>query len=764
MRGAAPRAAAGGRGTLAAVIRAVLFTALLAVGATGAVADPGPPPATAPDAPAPDATAPDAPALEDDALAVTAPPPDETVVIDDRAPSPAPGRAATSVTRDQLVQRQPRSTPEALRWEPGVYVQQTAAAQGSAYVRGRTGQQTVLMFDGIRLNNATWRQGPNQYFFTIDPRTLAAIDVVRGSASTRWGSDAIGGVLDAIPRDPDPTRALAPRLETRWGSADHELGGRAETTVALWTGARVLLGVGYRDVSLLESGGPVGAAAGTQTGLTPAFAEDGRTQLGTGFREATWDARLVQRLGATRLTAAYYDYRQLDAPRTDQCPPPFAPPDECLRVDEQFHRLAYVALERRLGAWAERARAVVSMQEQHERRIRERPRAAVREGGRDEVRTLGLALAATTATTRLGPLAVGAEYGADVYADALESVAWLELTDLAYVRYDSRGQYLTGSRYATGGGFATATATWREITARAGGRLGAAIATAPGDVASATTAVDRRWWTDAGFVSATWAPRPALAVTALVDRSFRAPNLDDLTGRQAAGPGFQFENPTLAAERALTGELGVTLAGAGVRAEAWMYVTRVTGAIARSLRTAADCPPAARDCQGAWFRYQLVNLAGPATVRGVDGVIVAERAGVRARATLGYARGEGPNPEPRPSDPAIAYSATVPLSRVPPLNGTVELARALGGVDAAVALRWATRQDRLAPSDRGDPRIPAGGTPGYAVLDARAVVAVTPQLRVGVVLENLGDAAYRYHGSAINGPGRSVLVHLELTP
>ena len=152
--------------------------------------------------------------------------------------------------------------------------------------------------------------------------------------------------------------------------------------MALWPGARALLGLGYRDVSLLESGGPVGAAAGTQTGLTPAFAPDGRTQLGTGFREATWDARLVQRLGATRLTAAYYDYRQLDAPRTDQCPPPFAPPDECLRVDEQFHTLAYVAVERRLGAWAERARLVASAQAQHERRIRERPRAAVREGSK----------------------------------------------------------------------------------------------------------------------------------------------------------------------------------------------------------------------------------------------------------------------------------------------------------------------------------------------------------------------------------------------
>ncbi|MBK9035485.1 MAG: TonB-dependent receptor [Myxococcales bacterium] len=688
----------------------------------------------------------------------------ETIVLDDRAPAPAPGRASSTVTRDDLIVRQPRSAPDALRWEPGVYVQQTAAAQGSAYLRGRTGQQTVLLFDGIRLNNATWRQGPNQYFFTIDTRALAAIDVIRGSASTRWGSDAIGGVLDAIPRDPDPARALAPRLELRWGSADHELGGRAEASVALGHGARALVGVGYRDVSLLESGGPVGAAAGSQTGLTPSFAPDGRTQLGTGFREATWDARVVDRVGGTRVTAAYYDYRQLDAPRTDQCPPAFAPPDECLRYDEQFHRLAYVALERRLGAWAERARLTLSAQEQHERRIRERPRAAVREGGRDDVRTLGLTATATTAAARVGPLALTGDYGADLYGDGLDSVAWLELTDLGFVRYDSRGQYLTGSRYLTGGGFATATATWRALTVRAGGRLGVAAARAPGDDASATTAIDRRWLTQAGFIGATWAARDDLEVSAMLDRSFRAPNLDDLSGRQAAGPGFQFENPALAAERAITAELGVKVARGRVRAEAWAYATRVTGAIARSLRSIDDCPPSARACQGAWFRYQLVNLGGPATVRGLDGAAELDLAPVRVRATIGYAFGEGPNPEPRPVDPTVPYVATVPLSRVPPWNGTVEARAQRGRVDLALALRWAVAQDRLAPSDRGDPRIPAGGTPGYAVLDARAIVRVTTAVRIGAVVENLGDAAYRYHGSSINGPGRSVIVHLELTP
>ncbi len=684
----------------------------------------------------------------------------ETVIIDDVAPSPAPGRAASTVSRADLDERLPRSAPDALRWEPGVYVQQTAAAQGSAFVRGRTGQQTLLLFDGVRLNTSTWRQGPNQYFFTIDTRTLAAIDVVRGGASTRWGADALGGVLDAVPRAPAPgARRVAPRLELRWGSADHELGGRAEVAARPWRDATLLVGGGYRDVSLLESGGVVRDADGIPA-LVPAHAADGRTQLGTGFREAAWDARLVQRVGDVRLTAAYHDYRQLDAPRTDQCPPAFAPLDECLRYDEQFHTLVYAAADAGLGAWAERARLVVSAQEQHERRRRDRPRADARDGGRDDVRTLGVAASAATARRRAGPLALRGEYGADLYVDHVDSVAWLELTDLDFVRYDSRGQFVAGSRYATGGGFASGEVGWRRLSARGGARLGLAAADTPADPASATQAIGRRWLAPAAFVGASWAVAAGLELHAVLDRSFRAPNLDDLTGRQAAGPGFQFENAALGPERATTVELGAELTRRALRAELWAFTARVDGAIARSLREIADCPPTARDCQAAWFRYQLVNLAGPATIRGVEAAAEAEVGPLAVRATLAQARGDGPDPS------AGAGPARVPLSRVPPLNGSAE-ARWRDGAGrgyAALGVRWAAAQRRLAPADRGDPRIPAGGTPGYGVIDLRAGVRVTAQLRVAAVLENLLDAAYRYHGSSIDGPGRSVLVFVEVVP
>src|SRR5690606_9012068 len=62
------------------------------------------------------------------------------------------GRAGSRVDQRELEEQLPRSAPDALRYEPGVFVQQTAHSQASPYVRGRTGQQTLLLFDGVRLN------------------------------------------------------------------------------------------------------------------------------------------------------------------------------------------------------------------------------------------------------------------------------------------------------------------------------------------------------------------------------------------------------------------------------------------------------------------------------------------------------------------------------------------------------------------------------------------------------------------------------------
>ncbi|MBL8719141.1 MAG: TonB-dependent receptor [Myxococcales bacterium] len=675
--------------------------------------------------------------------------------------SDGPSAPTSRVTRLEADERLARSTPEALHFEPGVFVQQTGHGQASPFVRGRTGQQTVILFDGIRLNNSTWRQGPNQYLFTIDVGSLAAIEVLRGGASTLYGSDAIGGVVHVRPLEPrvDEDRGLylRPRARLRGGGADGEWSERFQLDAQLDPAWQILTGFGFRRLGPLRAGGPVRSPVTGEIPQVPAFEADGKTMLGTGFAELTADVRAVHQLSPTRrLVAATYLYRQYDAPRTDACPPAFAPRSECLRYDEQFRTLAYLAFEGALGPLP-RARVVASYQRQHERRIGERPSGRARSGGRDDVDTFGIvATAAPHALVRPG-VRLAVSFGADAYFDRIASTAWTQFTDLDLTLPLSRGQYLDGSRYATGGAWARVETELVELLAiRAGGRLGLVRAKADGEATSGSRPVDAAFTAHAASLSVELRAKPWLSLIASYDRSFRAPNLDDLTSRQQTGPGFQFENPDLRPEIADTFELGARLRTPRLLVEGWVFRSRVRDAILRAIRSAADCPPATPQCVGSWSRLQLVNTPGASTLDGFE-VSVRYRPieAVLARASVSYAYGRGPNAQ----DPG---GPEVPLSRVAPLNGNLELRwGGSSGLWAGGGLRWAAAQTRLAPSDQSDARIPVGGTPGWWALDVRAGYRVDARLLFTVVLENVSDAAYRVHGSSINGPGRGVRVGME---
>jgi iron complex outermembrane receptor protein/hemoglobin/transferrin/lactoferrin receptor protein len=143
-------------------------------------------------------------------------------------------QSVTVVTHEQLLQNAPRTTPEALMNQSGVWVQKTNHGGGSPIIRGLVGNQVLLLVDGIRLNNSTYRYGPNQYLNTIDPGVIESMEAIRGSGSVLYGSDALGGVVQVISKVPsfslEKTNVSA-RIIAKLMSQDMEQSGRAEVEI-----------------------------------------------------------------------------------------------------------------------------------------------------------------------------------------------------------------------------------------------------------------------------------------------------------------------------------------------------------------------------------------------------------------------------------------------------------------------------------------------------------------------------------------------------
>ncbi|MCB1007448.1 MAG: TonB-dependent receptor [Acidobacteria bacterium] len=110
-----------------------------------------------------------------------------------------PGAAATVVSVEALEQRPPQRLFQALEAVAGASKLGEGADSVPA-LRGLGRGRTLILIDGARVT-AERRAGPSATF--VDPGSLAAVEVVRGPGSVVYGSDAFGGVLNAVTRDPE---------------------------------------------------------------------------------------------------------------------------------------------------------------------------------------------------------------------------------------------------------------------------------------------------------------------------------------------------------------------------------------------------------------------------------------------------------------------------------------------------------------------------------------------------------------------------------
>ncbi len=124
--------------------------------------------------------------------------------------------ANTVFTRDDIDRLQPDSVTDLLRRVPGVQISQSGG-RGSipgVYIRGTQSAQSLVLVDGQRIGSSTSGDSNLQH---INIEQVERVEVLRGSRSVIYGSDAIGGVIQIFTRR-GGEQGLQPRMHTGFGS------------------------------------------------------------------------------------------------------------------------------------------------------------------------------------------------------------------------------------------------------------------------------------------------------------------------------------------------------------------------------------------------------------------------------------------------------------------------------------------------------------------------------------------------------------------
>ncbi|MEQ1437986.1 TonB-dependent receptor [Fontimonas sp. SYSU GA230001] len=640
-------------------------------------------------------------------------------------------QALTVVTRAQIEREAPQTWTDLLRGQAGAFTQASGPGQGIVIVRGLKGSEVLHLVDGMRLNNAFFRNSPSQYIALVDPYNIERVELQRGPGATLYGSDAMGGVVQILTpeyRFDGEDWDTAGALRLQYGSAD------------LARIARVEAAAGNRDVAL--SGGFT-------------FMDYGERDLGGGGREALtdylargYDAKLRWTPGARHelmLGGQYFEYPKL-ARYFDVAGGPGGPGGDVQSYfqpnDRQFVHARYRYLEP-LGM-LHGIEIHLAQQQVEDDRLRQ-PNDSRIDTEQNRSTLDGFTLQAWTPlgdTLRL-------RYGFDLYRDTVDStrqrttIATGATTDTTSTfpdgaQQDSLGVYVHGE--------------WRALPrwrVDAGLRYSRVATDLPATAVSepAEFADDDLTWQLGTLLDLS----ERLAWTATAARGFRAPNIFDLgtLGPRPNSNQVNVPNPDLRPETVTSFDTGLRWRAGGLRAEITAFFADHDDRIEPREPTGNTIPNGELGCTQAdgCVEVQSRNIA-EARYWGIESAL-RWRAGVTdAYAVLNWTCGQ----ELRDGAP------TTPANRIPPLNGQVG---AIFAVPHALTiepyLQFAGRQERLDDDDRDDVRIDPRGTGGWATLNLRLAWVARDGLRLQLDGRNLLDKDYREHGSGIDAAGAGLV-------
>ncbi len=137
--------------------------------------------------------------------------------------------AITTLDSIELARDMAGNIGEALQNEAGVTKRSFGPAASRPIIRGFDGDRVLIMQDGTSSGDLSSQSGDHNV--TIDPASLERIEVIRGPATLLYGSNAVGGVVNAItPHDSfrrSQPQGMRGQVLFDAGTTNDQLGGNA---------------------------------------------------------------------------------------------------------------------------------------------------------------------------------------------------------------------------------------------------------------------------------------------------------------------------------------------------------------------------------------------------------------------------------------------------------------------------------------------------------------------------------------------------------
>ena len=253
------------------------------------------------------------------------------------------------IKSEDLFISSPSSGAEMLELSPGVRIQKSQGGGGSPIIRGFEANRVLIVVDGVRMNNAIYRSGHLQNSITIDPSNIERAEVIFGSSSVGYGSDAMGGVIHYYTKNPilKNSRKISSSFTSNFNSANNSVTNNFNTNYSSdnWGSITSISISKYGDIKM----GKKRNHGYSDWGLTSIFSQNSRykfyaepsvnldknIQKNTGYSQVDLFQKFLFRIGDNNLLNLNIQFSESsDIDRFDQLSIPM---DDSLKFSEWYY-------------------------------------------------------------------------------------------------------------------------------------------------------------------------------------------------------------------------------------------------------------------------------------------------------------------------------------------------------------------------------------------------------------------------------------------